>query len=332
MMKAALLLSVLLSVPSIGKAQQDSIANGTGSVGPAQHTLSLSAGSNGMHVNVERADTDHAQDGDTLRITTAHKLIRIITTKRTDRDSIADLALRLKELRNERRRLFTYWAGLDLGINTFVAPDGRIGDGAESGPLQLNNGNSRFVAINFFEHKWEFGSNHFGLFTGLGIEWDNYRLSDNVTLQYDGDSTWAVPMDDPQLRKNKLRQTGLRVPLMFEFNTKRAPVPTTREEVAALDKSGGYSRAGNFHLAAGLVGSWFFDTLYKQKYYQGGEQVRHQMKAGYNLLPYRVAARVQVGYGALDLFAEYALTSMFQKDAAPTLSPLNVGLTLIGFN
>jgi hypothetical protein len=56
------------------------------------------------------------------------------------------------------------------------------------------------------------------------------------------------------------------------------------------------------------------------------------MKASYNLLPYRVAARAQIGYGALNLFAEYALTPMFERGTTPTLTPLNVGLTLIGFN
>lgn len=328
-MKTAFLVFVLCSAPLLGKAQQDTAKT------PARNTHVLEIGAGWQDAGVRIINTDSTAkpaDGDTLRITTAHKLIRIITTKRTDRDSTAEFALRLKELRNDRCRLFTYWAGLDLGINTFVTSDGRIGDGPQSGPLQLNNGSSRFFAINFYEHKWEFGSNHFGLFTGLGIEWDSYKLSENVTLQYNSDSTWAVPMDNPQLRKNKLRQTGLRAPLMFEYNSKRATVPTTREEVAALDKIGGFSRKGNFHIAAGLVGSWLFDTMYKQKYYQGGEQIKYRMKASYNLLPYRVAARAQIGYGGLNLFAEYALTPMFEERTAPTLNALNVGLTLIGFN
>ena len=330
-MKAPILISLLL-LPFLGMAQQDSITTDTASAVPARHTLELRAGSKGVHMKVERADTNYAKEGDTIHINTAHKLIRIITTKRTDRDSTAEFAIRLKELRNERRRLFTYWAGLDLGINTFVTADGRIGDGPESGPIALNNANSRFFAINFFEQKWEFGSNHFGLFTGLGIEWDGYRLSENTTMQFNNDSTWAVPMDQPQLRKNKLRQTGLRVPLMFEYNSKRATAPTTQEEVAALDKSGGYSRKGNFHLAAGLVGSWYYDTMYKQKYYNDGEQIKYRMKASYNLLPYRVVARAQIGYASLNLFAEYGLTPMFEDGTTDKLNALNIGITLIGFN
>ena len=251
---------LLLSIPLGVHAQQD-----TTSVHKHTHSLEIGAGTNGAGVRIVNDDTLAHDQGDTLRITTKHKLIRIITTKRTDRDSVEVFADRLTELRAERRRLFTYWAGIELGMNSFVTSDGRVGDGPESGPLQLNNAQSRFFAINFYEHKFEFGDHHVGLFTGLGMEFDSYKLSGNVFLQYNGDSTWAVPVASPDLQKNKLRQMGLRVPLMFEFNTKKAPLPTTREELAAPEKIEGYRRRGNCHLAAGVVRRWFFDTMSKQK-------------------------------------------------------------------
>jgi hypothetical protein len=34
----------------------------------------------------------------------------------------------------------------------------------------------------------------------------------------------------------------------------------------------------------------------------------------------------------LNLFAEYSLTPLFNDDKGPELTPLTVGLTLIGFN
>lgn len=269
-------------------------------------------------------------DEDTLRILTKRKMIRIITSPRTDVDTTESFEDKLRELRRERRNTFTYWAGLELGVNTFVAADGRIGDGPESGPLQLNNARSRFFAINFMEQKVEFGSHHAGLLTGLGVEFTSYKLSENNTLMADGDSTWAVPMETPVLDKNKLRQIGLRVPLMLEFNTKRAKLPANAEELAA--KPGwSFDRKDNFHLAFGVVGSWYFDTMYKQKYKEGGEHVKQRSKDDYNLLPYRLAARGQIGFGSLNLFAEYGLTALFEEDAAPALNPLNIGITLVGF-
>lgn len=319
----------LLLVPFATQAQQDSVATGTKSASQ-QHAITLASSGEGMKLNIERTDTVPSE-GDTIRINTKRKLIRIITTPRTDIDTTWDFTEKLTELRRERRNIFTYWAGLELGINTFITPDGRIGDGPESGPLQLNNSKSRFFAINFMEQKVDIIQHHVGIFTGLGVEFLNYKLSSNSTLAYNGDSTYAVPMETPELRKNKLRQIGVRVPLMLAFNTKSAKLPANKQELRNKP-DWSFSRKDNFHLAAGVVGSWYFDTMYKQKYTEDGHTVKQRSKDDYNLLPYRLAARAQIGFGSLNLFAEYALTPMFEDGTAPDLRALNVGLTLLGFN
>lgn len=322
---AAFLVLPFASFAQPGGSAADSVKAPT-----KEHALVVSAGSHGMHVGVERTDTTKGRN-DTLRITTRRKIIRIITTPRPGMDTVESFTERLRELRQERRNLFTYWAGLELGVNTFVTTDGRVGDGPASGPLQLNNAKSRFFAINFMEQKVEFGSHHVGLFTGMGVEFINYKLSSNSTLAFNGDSTWAVPMATPELRKNKLRQIGLRVPLMLEFNTRSAKLPANAAELKSRS-DWSFNRKNNFHLAAGLVGSWYFDTMYKQKYTEGGSNVKNRSKDGYNLLPYRLAARAQIGFNGLNLFAEYALTPLFEEGTAPDLRALNVGLTLVGFN
>ena len=327
-MKALASFCLLLPFPLL--AQQDSLPADSAHGQVKEHMLVIGNSGEGMRVTVVNSDTIQ-QDGDTIRITTKRKMIRIITTPRSNKDTTDHFTDRLEELRQERRKIFTYWSGVEFGINTFVATDGRIGDGPESGPLQLNNARSRFLAINLWEHKVEFGTNHVGLFTGLGIEFLNYKLSSNNTLHFNGDSTYAVALDHADLRKNKLRQIGVRLPLMLEFNTARAKLPANAQELRDRpDRS--FSRKDNFHLAAGLVGSWYFDTMYKQKYSEGGRTVRQRSKDDYNLLPYRLAARAQIGIGSLNLFAEYALTPMFEEGTAPDLRALNVGLTLVGFN
>jgi hypothetical protein len=329
-MKAPIFFSLLL-LPFAGMAQQDSIPQNNSDIQPDRHSLTLSAGSNGMKVQVQSTDTNAVQKGDTIRITSKRRLIRIITTPRNGYDTTKTFEEKLAALKNKRRNLFCYWTGLELGMNSFVTTDGRIGDGPESGPLQLNNARSRFFAINFMERKFEFGTNHIGLFTGLGLEFLNYKLSENNTLQFNSDSTYAVAMDSPDLRKNKLRQLGIRVPLMLEFNSNRAKLPSNAGELEGKP-DWSFSRKNNFHLAAGVVGSWYFDTMYKQKYSEGGHNVKQRSKDDYNLLNYRLAARAQIGINGLNLFAEYALTPMFEEGTAPTLNALNVGITLIGFN
>ncbi|MCO6482161.1 MAG: hypothetical protein J5I62_05160 [Flavobacteriales bacterium] len=326
-----LILPALLLAPMMVMAQQDSLATDSATV-KRNHAIFVTAGPGGLKVGVENTDSTHRKDqSDTLRITTKRKQIRIITSLRTDIDTSESFNDRVRELRRERRNTYTYWAGLEYGMSTFLTSDGRIGDGPESGPLQLNNARSRFFAINFMEQKVEFGTHHAGLLTGLGLEFLNYKLSDNVSLAANGDSTYAVPMELPVLNKNKLRQIGLRVPLMLEFNTQRAKLPADAGELA---KKPGWTfdRKRNFHLAFGVVGSWYFDTMYKQKYKEDGRNVKNRTKDDLNLLPYRLAARAQVGFASVNLFAEYALTPMFQEGTTPDMRALNFGITLVGFN
>lgn len=312
--------------PLLAMAQTDTTA-----APPSGEQQRIHLGVNSKDGAFAKVDDGNDHDDDTIRIETRRKVIRIITSPRMDVPSPDSVQERLRSARRERRNMFTYWSGIEVGVNTFIAEDGRIGDGPKAGPLLLNNPRSRWVSINFMEQKHEFGSHHAGLFWGLGLEFTGYHLSENATLAYNGDSTYAVAVEQPQFTKNKLRQIGLRLPLMFEFNTKKAPLPSTPEEWRKYNE-GSYSNKGNFHFAAGVVGSWYFDTMYKQKYREGGENKKVRDKGDYNLLPYRVAARAQIGIGGWNLFAEYGLTPIFEKGTAPEITPLTVGLTLVGFN
>lgn len=311
--------------------QADSLRADTIEKGLEGHRLNLgvSAG-RGAYAEVKDNDDD---DNDTIRIELKHKVIRIISTQKLSSVLSADsTSMDLDGARRERRNLFTYWSGIDVGVNTFLTSDGRLGDGPKAGPMLLNNLRSRWVSINFMEQKHEFGSHHAGFFWGLGLEFTGYHLSENARLMDNGDSTYAVNVAEPDYSKNKIRQIGLRLPLMFEFNTKKAPLPASPEEWKEFHKRNGFSRKGNFHFAAGVVGSWYFDHMYKQKYREGGENKKVRDNGHYNLLPYRVATRAQIGIGGWNLFAEYGLTPLFEGGAAPEVTPLTVGLTLIGFN
>ena len=272
-------------------------------------------------------------------ITTQRKKITILTEPRNWTSTADSMADRLKDIRTERRNKFTYWSGIDVGVNTLLGPDNSTDLDATADFMTIDHAKSRFLSINFMEQKIEFGSHHVGLLTGLGWEFVNYRLKNNNLLTYNADSIYGIPVQEPDFRKNKLRQMGLRVPLMLEFNTKRAPMPTEEDLNAMRSDTTGtiargfeHSRRHNFHIAMGVVGSWYFDTMYKQKYQLDGDTEKDRSKGDYLLLPYRAAASVRIGYGGLNLFAEYSLTPLFKDGKGPELTPFTVGLTLIGFN
>ncbi|MBK9512655.1 MAG: hypothetical protein IPO05_03305 [Flavobacteriales bacterium] len=322
----AVLLGLSLMQPA-AFAQADTTAS------PARNATSLHLGVN----NDEGAYAKIVQGSDTTK---NGKQPTIIETKRKritinveDKEwgSVTDsLEDRLKEIRTERRDLFTYWAGIDVGVNAFMGADGDTDLDAAADFMQVDHRRSRFISINFIEQKIEFGTHHVGLLTGLGLEFANYHLKNNNLLAYNADSVFALPVESPEFRKNKLRQMGFRVPLMLEFNTKRAKLPTPEELAAKAFK--GFSQKRNVHLAAGVVGSWYFDTMYKQKFSDNGNTRKERDKGDYLLRPYRLAASARIGYGSLNLFAEYSLTPLFNDDKGPELTPLTVGLTLIGFN
>lgn len=325
-MKALMTAAALALCPTLF-GQVDSTAQ-------TQHSLEIGyAPGKGMGARVERMDTTNTNDPDTVRIEMRHKTYTIITTHNVVSDSAEDAEERERQLRRERRNLFTYWSGLDLGLNTYLGPDGSMELDSTADFMELNTWDSRFFAINFMEQKIEFGTHHAGLLTGLGVEFTSYKLTNNVVLDYNSDSTYAVEVESPSFSKNKLRQIGLRVPLMLEFNTGSADMTRTSGK---SDKGEWVeehmTRRHNFHIAMGMIGSLYFDTMYKQKFHKDGELVKERSGGNYNLLPYRAAASVRIGYGGLNLFAEYALTTLFEDGKGPELTPLNVGLTLIGFN
>lgn len=323
--------ALLLIVPH-AVAQTDSTAHGA-------HRLELGVNArDGAYAQVtSESDSTEASP---LVITTKRKKITIITEDKdwiSEEDSVKDI---LRTLRTERRNQFTYWSGVDVGLNMLLGTSGSTNLPKQDAFMELDQINSRFVSINFLEEKIEFGSHHIGLLTGLGWEFTNYRLKANNLLQFTPDSIYAVPVETPQFRKNKLRQSGFRIPLMLEFNTKRAEMPTEADVMAAArDTVGGKKRRSfsfdnkkNFHMAVGVVGTWYYDSMYKQKYRLDGTTQKDIDKGEHYLLPYRLAAATRIGYGSLNLFAEYALTPLFEKNLAPELTPLTVGLTIVGFN
>ncbi len=78
----------------------------------------------GLYADITKADSTGKEDRDTIRITTKRKIIKIITETRAFDSTTVDVEQRLKDIRRGRRNDFTYWAGLDIGVNTLIGPDG----------------------------------------------------------------------------------------------------------------------------------------------------------------------------------------------------------------
>lgn len=333
-MNTLVTLPMIALLATTASAQQDTAATAE----PERAVVNLNFDTrDGMQASV--ASTDTTKGKGSFTFDTKYKRISVLTENKpwvSKDDSLSEV---IRDKRRERRNQFTSWAGVDVGVNFLTGADGDADLDADADFMQIDHGRSRFVSINFMEQKIEFGTHHVGLLTGLGWEFVNYRLKNNVLLAQQGDSIIGVPVDEPSIDKNKLRMMGFRMPLMLEFNTKRAPMPTPEDLMAAradttktLAKRYRYSRKKNVNLAVGVVGSWYFDTMYKQRYEVDGKTVQDRDKGDFNLLPYRLAAAARLGIGSATLFVERSLTPLFEEGKGPDLTPWNVGIQIVGFN
>ena len=125
-----------------------------------------------------------------------------------------------KKTQRRKPKFRKTWSGIDLGMNAFLNPDQslRMKPGSEFMELELNK--SWVINFNLFQKNFPIISNNFGIFTGLGFGFNNYRLNDNtVTLVYDRDGIDYIIEEDIVMNRNKLVLTHLNIPLMFEFQT-----------------------------------------------------------------------------------------------------------------
>jgi hypothetical protein len=102
------------------------------------------------------------------------------------------------------------------------------------------------------------------------------------------------------------------VPVLLEFNTNKNPKKA-------------------FHLAFGVIGGYKLGSRTRQILEQNSNEIRVIRKDAYNINPFRVNAHASVGYHNFTLYADYALTPLFENGKGPILYPFTLGVKLISF-
>ena len=148
----------------------------------------------------------------------------------------------------------------------------------------------------------------------MGADISNYKFSNkNYILLSGSNYTSAVYDSIVSYKKNKLSVIYLNVPLLVQLDSK------------SFGKEG-----STIHISAGIVGGLRLWSHTKQEYEIGGTTYKPKTHDDFNLNPFRYSAMVRLGVGKVDLYASYALNTMFKKNEGPQLYPFTVGITLIG--
>ncbi|MEZ5196934.1 MAG: outer membrane beta-barrel protein [Bacteroidales bacterium] len=188
------------------------------------------------------------------------------------------------------------------------------------------------VHINFFEQNIALSKNKkWGIVTGLGTSWNNYRFSKDTRLNSDSSQLIGYVDSGISIRKTKLTNWYLNIPLIFEFQTNS------------------YQKKNSFHIAAGMImgvrlsthTKKYYDernkeytiTIYdpeSDKYINAFPEYEKPISPNYSkaknyddyyLNPFKWDATVRIGWGFINLFATYSVNTMFKKDKGPELYP-----------
>lgn len=268
-------------------------------------------------VRVYNTNVESWQRGDTTIVEVGGIKVEVIDGDSTkvavgNHSLVVDDDGRVKWKRSKKHKFKGHWAGFDLGVNGYVDKDFNIDVPDEYSYLDLKYEKSIDVNINFFEQNINLINNKFGLVTGLGLRWNNYRFANNVILSPDSAGIYGYYDNTRDWKKSKLVVNYLTLPLFFEYQTNR------------------FSKKNSFHIAAGVIAGWRYATHTKQLYFDNGRQ-KPKQRDDFHLRPFRYDATVRIGWGVINLYATYSMNELFKEGRGPELYPFAVGITFLNF-
>ena len=205
-----------------------------------------------------------------------------------------------------------HWAGVDLMMNSFVSKYGDLNTAPGYDFMETDMGRSIGAQINFMEfnvpfvEKDNFG---FGLTTGLGWSMLNYRLKNDVRLINDSVVLMAYSDTVSNTIRSKLTTSYLVLPLMLEVNTS------------------GNKKENGFHFGIGAFGGVRLGSHSKVVIDDRSDKDKFKSNGSFHLNPFKYGVMARVGWGPLNLFANYALSEMFEKNEGPAVYPVEFGLS-----
>lgn len=269
--------------------------------------------------NIKKSKTD----ADTTRLNLFGNEIEVIDGKET-KITFGDNEMQVSEdgnvkfAKSDKKKPYNHkfkghWAGFELAFNGYLNKDFGTELPTQYEFLQLNDVKSIGVNLNLFELNGNIIKNRFGVVSGLGIQWNNYRFDDNVVLLPDSGKIYGYHNTSiNSYIKSKLVETWARVPVFLEYQTAQ-------------------KKSKQFHIAIGGVFGYKLSSHSKQVHFEGGDRNKDKIYNDFYLNPVKIDAELRIGWGLLNLFASYSLTPMFKENKGPELYPYMVGITLAGW-
>ncbi len=247
--------------------------------------------------DMEEVEKDLAEISDTTKFNLGKKEVHILNKQDDGK-------------KKKKEKFNGHWGGVELGVNNYLNRYHKMEVPMAYNFLDLKTSKSISVGINLYEQNFKLYQDHFGILSGIGLTCNNYRFLTNTVLTPKVPDVMAVVDTMHNFTKNKLTVSYLSVPLILEVNT---------------------GKKNQFHFGAGVIGNLRIGTHTKQVYEDNGSKNKDKTYDDFNLHPFRAEATVRIGFGIVNLFANYSLTPLFKSGENPELYPFTVGLRILGW-
>ena len=190
---------------------------------------------------------------------------------------------------------------LSIGYNAWL-DNGSTALSLSNNNLELINSKSTHVNLSYVNY-FKIYKNFIQFSAGVGIDWNNYRFSKNITLSPKADSMNLV-VDNINYSKNKLMAKYVTVPLQLHFATK----PNKKGDMLGI--------------AGGVEFGYLLNGRQKQISEEKGKQ---KIDDDYNLADLRLGYTLCANYGNTGIYAKYYPNSTFKETQGPNLNTFCIG-------
>jgi hypothetical protein len=204
----------------------------------------------------------------------------------------------------KRRSFKGHWFGIEFGFNNLLTAGKSMVMPDDINYMTLHSGKSNNFNLNFPQLSLGI-TKHFGIVTGLGLNWNNYRFSGYNNIKKGPTGEIGILDTTALLEKSKLTTVYLMVPAIFELQ-----IPSNNHHL---------------NIAAGLIGAIKLGSHTKMEF-QDGNKVKSYDDFSLNLL--RCGATARIGYANFQLYGTYYLNPLFNSHKGPggyDLYPFEIG-------
>jgi hypothetical protein len=205
-----------------------------------------------------------------------------------------------------------HWAGFDMGLNSLLNTDY---SGYETEFMDITVLQSYAFHLNVFQYSLglQRNRNNLGLVTGVGLQMQDYRLSDSITLEKNINGIIqpkVFHLGDHQ--KSKLTVFSVLVPVLAEY---QVPINNYKNRL---------------YFSGGMFFGYRIGSYTKIKY-RTDHSEKLIITGNYALNDFRYGIMVRTGYRWFNVYAMYELSGLYEENLGPEMHPFTFGITLLRF-